>query len=96
LLCDDALKAFLGSNLRINFIVKAHHVIDYLQRLKQYMQTLIPVTSDMFPSGQKWSILDISCLLKYLLQLPKYQEAFKNETKVKMIFLQIVNCFIYY
>jgi hypothetical protein len=82
LISDEVLQAILGSVSGINFVVKAHHVIEFLQRLREYMVERIPITSCTFADGRKWSVLSLPKLLDYILQLPRYKTAFQGQTTV--------------
>ena len=50
------------------------------------MQSIVPIISGKFPTGKKWSVLQLPELLQYLLQLPHNQKMFKNETKIRLRF----------
>lgn len=73
------MTALLGYKNGINYSIKAHTIIQKIKQIKNQMMEEINVFSGEFSDGRKWCYLNVEACVKYILQIPFYQEKAKNQ-----------------
>lgn len=71
----------LGYKQGINYPIKAYHVIEYIAQVKKRIAESLPFTCGEFDNGDKWCVVNVESLLRFILNSPRYSR-FANLDKV--------------
>lgn len=85
---NNSLEDLLSHKFGINFKIKAHRVLKFLQDKTKELEEEIPISTGViegeeFSIDQKWAKLDVKKFLHRTLQSQKYKHLFDKMSQLK-------------